>query len=114
MPQQIITGKLEGISEAAAVSLLLMNSIRRNSRQQRHRNELPNPPNRAEIPVLPQMYQLTSTGGQFLRYDSGTGDVGRILIFASDQGLELLSNSDHWFCDGRKHSPGMFYNKRCS
>ena len=109
-PQQIITGELEGISEAAAVSLPLMNSIRRNIRQQRHRNELPNPPNRAEIPVLPQMYQLTSTGGQFLRYDSGIGDDGRILIFPSNQGLELLSNSEHWFCDGTfKVCPEIFY-----
>ena len=66
-PQQIVTGKLEGISEAAAVNLPLMNSIRRNIRQQPHRNELPNPPNRAAIPALPQMYQLTSSGGQFLR-----------------------------------------------
>ena len=61
---------------------------------------MPNPPNRAAIPVLPPMYQLTSTGGQFLRYDSGIGDDERILIFASDQGLELLSNSEHWLCDG--------------
>ena len=56
------------------------------------------------------MYQLTSTGGQFLRYDSGIGDDGRILIFASDQGLELLSNSEHWFCDGTfKVCPEIFY-----
>ena len=109
-PQQIITGELEWISEAAAVSLPLMNSIRRNIRQQRHRNELPNPPNRAEIPVLPQMYQLTSTGGQFLRYDSGIGDDGRILIFPSNQGLELLSNSEHWFCDGTFTLRSIAYN----
>ena len=56
---------------------------------------MPDPPNRAAIPVLPQMHQLTSTGGQFLRYDSGIGDDERILIFASNQGLELLSNSKH-------------------
>ena len=70
---------MEGISEAAAVSLPLTNSIRRDIRQQRHQNKLPNPPNRAEIPVLPQMYQLTSTGDQFPQYDSGIGDDGRIL-----------------------------------
>ena len=95
MPQQIITGELEGIPEAAAVSLPLMNSIRINICQLRHRNELPNPPNRAEIPFLPQMYQLTSTGGQFLWYDSGIGDHRRILIFASDQVLDLFSNWEH-------------------
>ena len=57
-PQQIITGELKGISKAAAVSLPLMNSIRRNIHQQRHRNELPNPRNRAEIPVPQIFYQV--------------------------------------------------------
>lgn len=51
--QQIITGKLEGISEATTVSLPLTNSIRRNTCKQCHRNELPNLLNKAEIPVLP-------------------------------------------------------------
>ena len=56
------------------------------------------------------MYPLTSAGSQFLPYDSGIGDDGRILIFASDQGLELLSNSDHWFYDGTfKVCPEIFY-----
>ena len=92
------------------MSLPLTNSIRRDIRQQRHQNKLPNPPNRAEIPVLPQMYQLTSTGDQFPQYDSGIGDDGRILIFMSDQGLELLSNLQHWFCDGTfKVCPEIFY-----
>ena len=109
-PQQIIIGELKGISETAAVSLPLMNSIRRNIEQQRHRNELSNLPNRAEIPVLPQLYQLTSTDGQFLPYDSGIGDDGRILIIASDQDLELLSNSEHWLWDGTfKVCPEIFY-----
>ena len=91
-PQQIITGELKGILEAAAVSLPLMNSTRRNIPQQRHRSKFTNP-DRAEIPV---------SGGQFLQYDSGIGWKnidGRILISAFDQGLELLSNSDNWFCD---------------
>ena len=108
--QQIITGELEGISEAAAVSLPLMNSIRRNIRLQRHRNESPNPSNRADISVLPQMYMLTSTVGQFLRYDSAIRDDERILMFATDQGLEPLSNLEHWFCDSTfKVCPEILY-----
>ena len=62
-PQQIITGELEGILEAAAISLPLMNSIRRNIPQQRHRSKFTNP-DKAEIHV---------SGGQFLQYDSGIG-----------------------------------------
>ena len=78
---------MERVSEAAGVSLQYI-------LQQRHRSELPTPPNTAEIPGLPQMYQLTPTGGQFLLYDSGIEDHRRILIFAYDQGFELLSNSE--------------------
>ena len=87
------------MSEAIAVSLPLMNNVRKNIIQQSNRNEFLNPPNRAEFPVLPQLYYLTSAGGQFLQYDSRFGGDGRILIFLSDQGLQLLLNSEHWFWD---------------
>ena len=107
-----MTSELEGILEAAAVSLPLTSSIRRNIRLQRYRNELLNPPNRAKIPVLPHLYQLISTGGQFLQYDSGIGDDGQIFIFTSDQVSELLLNSEPWFCDGTFVCPEIFYYVR--
>lgn len=86
-----------------------MNSVRGNIRQQRHRNELPNPPNRTEISVLPQLYQMTSTGAQFPRYDSGIKDDGQILKFTSDQSLELLSYSEHWLCNGTSKVCPLIY-----
>ena len=88
-----------------------MNSVRGNIRQRRHRNELPNPPNRAEISVLPQLYQMTSIGAQFPRYDSEIKDNGQILKFTSDQSLELLSDSEHWLCNcTSKVRPEIFYH----
>ena len=88
-----------------------MNSVRGNIRQQRHRKVLPNPPNRAEISVLPQLYQMTSIGAQFPRYDSEIKDNGQILKFTSDQSLELLSDSEHWLCNGTsKVCPEIFYH----
>ena len=45
-PQQIITSKLERISEAATVSLPQMNIITRNIPQSRYRNELSSLPSR--------------------------------------------------------------------
>ena len=35
-----------------------------------------------------------------LLYDSGVGEVNRILVFATDDALSLLRQSDHWFSDG--------------
>lgn len=62
------------------------------------------------IPILPERYQITSAGKQFCRFDSGVGDVLRLFIFASAQGLELLSTSEHWFGDGTfKVCPEIFY-----
>ena len=60
--------------------------------------------------VLSSELKVTNTGEDFVFYDSGIGDEKRILIFATSSGIELLSNSDHWFCDGTFSScPEIFY-----
>ena len=97
--QQILTAELANVSEAAAVNLPGMNNMRRAIRSQRPRNAMPNPPERAEIPVFPQEYQTTACE-PFLKYDSGVGDGDRILTFGTDQCFNLLSTSDNWFADG--------------
>jgi len=96
--------------ECAAVNLPTLNTVRRNIRRRCRRDQLPNPQFRAVIPDLPQQYQVTSVGEQFCQFDSGVGDDNRIFIFATNQGLEWLTNSDHWFCDGTfKVCPKIFY-----
>lgn len=109
--QQILGSELQNISQSAAVNLPQLNSIRRNIRAQRQdRNVLPTPLRRQDIPVLPQQYQVTAAGDQFLLFDSGVGDAERIFIFATQQGLRLLANYDHWFMDGTfKLCPEVFY-----
>ena len=43
-------------------------------------------------------------------FDSGVGDRERIFIFASQQGLHVLANTDHWYGDGTlKLCPQIFY-----
>ena len=43
-------------------------------------------------------------------FDSGIGDAERILIFATQQGLQLLADYDHWFMDGTsKLCPQIFF-----
>ena len=42
--------------------------------------------------------------------DSGVGDNDRMLIFATDQALQLLSESDDWYNDGTfKVCPEVFF-----
>ena len=80
--QQILAGELQGLSEVASVNLPSMEHLRRTIRSQRHEhNNRPQPVHREGIPVLPLIYQQTSTGEPFLLYDSGIGDVNRIFIF---------------------------------
>ena len=49
---------------------------------------------------IPLAYQQTSNGEWFLLFDSGFGDNNRMLIFVTDQALQLLANSEDWFCAG--------------
>ena len=109
--QQILGAEVTNISEGAAVNLPSMENLRRNIHRTREdRNAPPLPINRAAIPALPNEFQLTSNGDPFLIFDSGVGDLNRIFIFASPQGLQLLSNSQHWYADGTfKVCPELFF-----
>ena len=50
-----------------------------------------NPQTSNEIPKLPQEYQITTNGDQFLVLGSGIRDPERTFIFVSELGLQLLS-----------------------
>ena len=111
-PQRIISEGLAQVSPAVAVNLPRIENIRRTIRRYRENNpDLPaNPQNRAQIPVLPNELQTTTDGNNFLLYDSGVGDANRIIMFATDQTLDLLRQSDHWFGDGTfSVSPSIFF-----
>lgn len=109
--RQILAGELIGISESASVNLPSMNAMRRNIRAARQdRNIPPQPVNIVAIPDIPQEYQITENGEQFLLFDSGSGDPERIIIFASPLGINQLATSEHWFADGTfKVCPEVFY-----
>ena len=56
------------------------------------------------------MLRQTTDQRGFLLYDSGRGDVHRMLIFSTNQFLQTLHDSDHWMCYGTfKVSPSLFY-----
>ena len=110
-PQQILSDGLAQASAASAVNLPHLTNVRRTIRRYRANGGDPvNPRDRAVIPVLPNEYQLTNNGDRFLLHDSGVGDPERLIMFCTDQGLELLEQSDHWFADGTfSVSPAIFF-----
>jgi len=99
---------------AAATQLPPVRTIRRAIRRtKQHANDpLPVPPTVADLHI-PEKYQRTTTGEQFLLHDSDHGDAAdgpRLLIFATQQNLGLLSQSNHWFMDGTfKIVPELFF-----
>ena len=101
------------LRSTAAVNLPQINNLKRTIHSQRKDDDSPPTPLRREdIPVLPERYQVTKAGEQFLIFDSGVGDNERILIFATQQGIRFLSNNSHWFMDGTfKLCPEIFYQR---
>ncbi|RWS18371.1 hypothetical protein B4U80_11540, partial [Leptotrombidium deliense] len=68
----------------------------------------PNNPNSLQELVIPEKYTKTRKGDDFLFFDSGPGPE-RIIIFATNKAIDLLSGSDHWYADGTfKTSPLIF------
>lgn len=99
--QQILTRGVENLSQGAAARLPNISTGRRNIRRHRQRaaNPLPVPQTREEIPhSLPERYQVTANGANFLLYDSQDDDM--ILVLGTEQGLQILERSLHWLMDG--------------
>ena len=60
--------------------------------------------------VLPHEYQMTGTGKRFLLFDSGVEDINRMLIFTTNDGIDMLANPIQWFGDGTfKLCPQIFF-----
>ena len=100
-PQTIIENGLSTISATAAANFPSIEHMKRTIRGQRTEvNQQPNPINRAAIPDIPAEFQHALNEERFLMLDSGVGDENRMLIFATEQTLQLLSTSDDWYNDG--------------
>ena len=101
---------MANLTLTAAVNLPDLSNLRRNIRHQwQEQNILPNPPRKEDVPVLPHEYQMTGTSERFLLFDSGVGDINRMFIFATNGGIDMLSNSSQWFGDGTfKLCPQIF------
>ena len=99
--QQMLGAELRNVSKATAVALTSLNNMRCNIRRQRDDHNMPAVPQRREdIPVLPNNYQIKNRGNRFLLFDSGVGDVNRLIIFATNDALRLFATNPHWFMNG--------------
>ena len=91
-----------------------VDSLKRSVRRAK-RGTAPSEPHSIEnIPnPLPEVYNTLRQNGSFLIYDNGAQQQ-RVLVFASDKGLNLLGDTDTWFMD-ETHStaPAQFSQLFC-
>ncbi|KAG8173372.1 hypothetical protein JTE90_015533 [Oedothorax gibbosus] len=110
-PQNILCDVASGCSRSAAGqmpnSAALKKTIRRTRAQVSHVPVVPSSLNELDLPAV---YCKTEKGADFLLYDSGsTSSNDRILVFGTNENLNFLQNSKHWFADGTfKTSPNLF------
>ena len=84
IPQQILRAALQKISETNSVNLSPVNNLKRIIHSPRKDNDAPPTPLRREdVPALPERYQVTNSGEQFLFFDSAVGEQEPLLIFVS-------------------------------
>ncbi|CAF1250999.1 unnamed protein product [Adineta ricciae] len=97
------------MSDPSIARLPVRDNIKRRIRLLRQNNQMvkePNDPNFASVPI-----PLTKTirNDQFLRCDTGPGE-DRILIFASDEQVDILQDTEEYLVDGTFNVvPEIFY-----
>ena len=60
----------------------------------------PTPDHREDIPDLPPAYCSTTNEDPFFVYHTGVRDEERIYIVVSQDTLQFLADSEHWYADG--------------
>ena len=85
-------------------------NISRNIRKWRQNlSNFPSVPCRRTGYAIPLDFTVIDGGKSFLQYDSGIDDQDRILIFASDAGLQDLKYLKNWKIDGTFRVAPEFY-----
>lgn len=118
------------LSDPSIACLLVRDNIKRRIRTLRQKNQLVKEPNDPKFVSVPMALIKTVRGCQFLRCDIGpdrlfdmTNDIvllihihfanlgdDRILIFSSDEQLNILQNTEDFLVDGTfKVVPAIFY-----
>ena len=109
-PQQIISIAVGLINDQASAAMPAVHHILRDLRRQRQRKGNPLPCPQDTRFDIPDEYQVTTDGKPFMMYDSGPGDGNRIIVFATEENIELLAHSPTWFMDGTfKTAPELFF-----
>lgn len=128
-PAQLLRCELQGASGAVLSQMPEQSALLQTVRRIRRKNSTPNPRSLTDLGELPDAYQKTLLGEQFLMFNSLTAGHDdsdsddeedemaddeeqpprRVLVFATRRNIELLCTSTVWFVDGTfKTAPSIF------
>lgn len=97
--QEVIDHCLTNASDPMVARLPNFKHVKRTIQRRRQINDLPKIPHDKNFAAIPMSLTVTSRDEKFLQFDSGPGDH-RILIFASEEQLDIFSASEHILIDG--------------
>ena len=107
-PRALIKEATSSITYECAVKLPYPKSLSRAIQRERETG-IPNPKTIKEMSI-PIELQRTIRGDTFLAYDSGPDDVERMLLFTTEDNLDILETNTTWHADGTfKVCPALFY-----
>ena len=98
-PSQVFAHGVRGLDAHARGSMRSEESCKRTIRNARARL-LPADPVNVNALVIQNEWTQTTSGNRFLLYDNNDLDNNRIIIFATDEQMQILGQSGKWFMDG--------------
>lgn len=107
---QILTSRLQNYPSYLAEAFPGMQLVKRTINRVRNKKDAePSQPSTLNSLIIPEIFQITNSGEQFLFHDSGP-TKNRILIFATQRNLNILRDCKDWLADGTfKTSPSIFF-----
>ena len=60
---------------------------------------------------IPELLQMAHSDEKFMYYDSGPQDDERVIVFATLTTIDLLEQSDNWFCDRTSSTAPNVFNQ---
>ena len=110
-PRRIVQDAIGTVGEEAAVKVRSnANLATMVNRKRRHQEAFAPIPQERQGFLVPPALKVTTTGVDFLLYDSGVDDHQRILIFGTHGMTDLMKDNRNWFIDGTfKVSPEIYY-----
>ncbi|CAF0834509.1 unnamed protein product [Rotaria sordida] len=106
-PDIIISNCFRGMPDEGITRLPTRENIKRRIRKLRYNNDFISPPNAANFISIPTILCKTLRQAQFLRCDTGPGD-DRIIIFSSDEQINILQSTHHFLADGTFKDTGTY------